>query len=326
MNDRAKQLAMDLDRFLEGLARPGQRQPYMGRPPSMRDILDALAEESEGEDADLDPWASLPGHEIDLMPGRGLQVPPDVTDAAAALVPEPVMARYGKVTALYRYNSDMRTVTGNAWTSSKGYPAAVTANPCDGSGSTVNTAQTLYLRLPPRTARQLAVGDVLSYLPTDRKENLWTSPSTQKCHGVVLNAPADGGLPVLDDTLEWVADGGLIMIWPSGTEPDTLFGYTTGWLLTTGQEGGPDTRGRALVGYDGDSTAGRFVTASLGALGGGVVAHDHTGVTGDTGGTTLVGAGSDVQVVTSHHHDITGEDVIPPGWVTHFIWWNGLGL
>ncbi|MBE3046798.1 hypothetical protein IMZ48_30575, partial [Candidatus Bathyarchaeota archaeon] len=126
----------------------------------------------------------------------------------------------GKITALY-------TLAGAAWTTSRGYPVYATVNPCHADGTAANVALTRGVALPLQASRATAVGDVVQWIVGIGTYDV----GAVTIHGVVLaGIVPDVGLPVYDDA----ATGKMLHVrlsWNTSVEPDTKFGYKTGWVI-----------------------------------------------------------------------------------------------
>ena len=205
---------------------------------------------------------------------------------------------------------------GSTWTQDDGYPVYAAVNPCSPDGINPVTSVTLYVRLPDQADRETAAATVVAYLVAQDPEGITIGGGTEYLAGYVIEGvDLDQALPILsDDPCASIHR----RMWLSATEPDTAYGYTTGWEIDSAFAGKfPVARA------SGDADFG-----TVGGTGGGKQ-HDHTGDTGWPDDYLNVQSGAGAQPASStHKHTVTVGDAdpnhLPPYLVVNWIKWVGL--
>jgi len=205
---------------------------------------------------------------------------------------------------------------GTAWTQSDGYPVYAAVNPCSADGLNPVTSVTLYVRLPDQADRETAAATVVAYLVAQDPEGITIGGGTEYLAGYVIEGVnLDQGLPILtDDPCASVHR----RMWMSATEPDTAYGYTTGWEIDSA------FAGKFPVGHDSEDADFDPVGSASGGK-----QHSHTGSTGGPDDYVNVQSGAGGQPASSTHtHNVTvgnaDPDHLPPFLVVNWIKWVGL--
>lgn len=213
---------------------------------------------------------------------------------------------------------------GDPWDATQGYPLFMEAHPCDNNGENMDEEVTLTLMLPPMVMRRSFLiqnpswDKVVAYVIGRGLPWYGVPPGVNIDGHVIAGMLVDKDLPILSATTGSPNESPQLLLWHSNVEPDTHYGYKTGWAIDA------LFAGRFMVGRDSEDED--FLAVGPG---GGAKTHAHP-IDTSPEQTSEIDYGSQFRASSpSHKHggttsDAPGTTGMPPYTVTNVIKWVGL--